>query len=135
MLPRSVTEIATVIINADPHTEKGTHWLAVHFLPKSSSACFFESYGIIPLVADITGFIRRNCTVWDYNRGQLHCLKSNVCGKYCCLFALYTDRGSPPKQFIGQFGGASADRQIDQAFASEFGSPRGSGGQCSSSFL
>jgi len=41
MLPRSVTQTGTVIINADPHTEKGSHWLAVHFLPKSSSAYFF----------------------------------------------------------------------------------------------
>ena len=41
MLPRSVTQTGTVIINTDPHTEKGSHWLAVHFLPKSSSAYFF----------------------------------------------------------------------------------------------
>jgi len=28
MLPRSVTQTGTVIINTDPHTEKGSHWLA-----------------------------------------------------------------------------------------------------------
>jgi len=33
MLPRSVTKSGTVIINADYHTEKFSHWLAVHFLP------------------------------------------------------------------------------------------------------
>ena len=132
MLPRSVTQSGLVIINADPHTEKGTHWLAVHCLSKSSSAYFFDSYGIVPLVPDVAAFIRRNCTVWDYNRRQLRGLTSNICGKYCCVFALYMDRGFTAKQFVGQFDGASpADRQIVRAFASEFGSPRrcdGSGG-------
>ena len=31
MLPRSVTQTGTIIINTDPHTEKFSHWLAVHF--------------------------------------------------------------------------------------------------------
>jgi len=34
MLPRSVTQTGTVIINTDPHTEKDSHWLAVHFFSK-----------------------------------------------------------------------------------------------------
>ena len=34
MLPRSVTQTGTVIINIDPHTEKGSHCLAVHFFSK-----------------------------------------------------------------------------------------------------
>ena len=45
------------------------------------------------LVPAIHEFIRRNCAVWDYNSRHLQGLTSNVCGKYCCLFALYADRG------------------------------------------
>jgi hypothetical protein len=100
MLPRSVTETGAVIINADPHTEKGSHWLAIYFLSESSSA-YFDSYGILPLGPDIRTFIRRTCTVWDYNRRQLQGLTSNVCGKYCSLFALYTDGGLPPNNLSG----------------------------------
>ena len=94
-----------------------------HFLQKYSSAYFFDSYGVVPLVPDIAVFMRRNCTVWDYNRRQLQGLTGNICGKYCCLLALYMDRGFTPKQFVGQFDGASSavDRQIVRAFASEFG--------------
>ena len=142
LLPRSVTRLGTVIINADPHTEKGSHWLAVHLRPKSSSAYYFDSYGIVPLVPAIQAFIRRNCITWDHNRRQMQSLTSNNCGKYCCLFALYMDRGFTPKQFVGLFDGEvqqqASDRWIDLAFASEFGSlnnRRGHGGQCSSSIL
>jgi len=98
-------------INTNPHTEKGSHWLAVHFLSKSSSAYFFDSYGIVPLVPDIAAFKRRNCTVWDYNRRQLQGLTINVCSKYCFLLATYTDLGSPPKNLSGSF---TARQQTDR---------------------
>ena len=38
LLSHCIAHARTVIINADPHTEKASHWLAVQFLPKSSSA-------------------------------------------------------------------------------------------------
>jgi hypothetical protein len=128
----------TVIINANPHTEKGSQWLAIRFLPKSSGTYYFDSYGIVPLVPAIREFLRRNCTVWHYNKRQLQGPTSNVCGKYCCLFALYMDRGYTPQQFVGLFDAEKkADRQKERALASEFGPllPQRPGGQCSSSLL
>jgi hypothetical protein len=50
---------------------------------------------------------------------------STVCGKYCCLFALYMDRGYTGKQFVGLFTPGFADQQVEQHFALEFGSLRG----------
>jgi len=88
LLPRSITKICTVIVNADPHTKRGSHWLAVHFRPKSPYAYDFVSYGIVPFVPEIVDFVRRNSTTWDRNKIQLQSLTSDVCGKYCCLFAL-----------------------------------------------
>ena len=56
LLPRSITKSCTVIFNADPLTEGGSRWLAVHFRPTSSSSYYIDSYGII------LKFIRRYCT-------------------------------------------------------------------------
>ena len=109
MLPRSFTRSSTVIINAVPLTEICSDWLAVHLQPKFSSAYFFDSYGIMPLVPDIAAFLRRNSTAWDYNRRHLQGLTINICGKYSSLFALYIDRGFTAKQFVRRFDGASAD--------------------------
>jgi len=60
---------------------------------------------------------------------------STVCGKYCCLFVLYMDRGYTGKQFVGLFTPNLADQQVEQLFTSEFGSVRGvpRGGQCCTS--
>jgi len=80
------------LINIGPHMEKGSHLLAIISDSKSSRAYYFDFYGIVPLVPDILAFIRRFCTVVDCNKRQLQSLTGNIWGKYCCLFALYTDR-------------------------------------------
>ena len=120
ILPRSITKTCTSIVNADPHTEGGSHWLAVHFRPKSLYAYYFDSYGIVPFVPDILAFVTRNCTTWDRNNRTLQSLTSDVCGKYCCLLALYMDRGYTPQQFVALFGDAK-DRQVEEMFTAEFG--------------
>ena len=137
LLPHSIARACTVIINADPHTGKCSHWLAVLFLPKSSRACYFDSYGVPPtLVPAIHEFLRRTYTVWYYNRRQLQGLTSNVCGKYCCLFAHYADRWFGSRQVVVLFDGEDDDRQIKWTFLSDLGQLRKKGGgQCSSSRL
>jgi len=135
--PRSITTTLLVIVNAVPHTEGCSQWLAVHFSPKFSSAFSFESYGIVPFVPDILAFKRRNCTSWDHERRQLQGLTSNVCRKYCCLFALYMDRGYTPQKFIALFDACNADRQVEGKFMADFGAemPRGCLSQCCRSCL
>jgi hypothetical protein len=99
-LPHSITRSGSIIIDTDPHTEKGSHWLAIHFEPKSPSA-YFDSFGISPIISAFQTFLRRNCTVWDYNTVQLQGLTYTISGQYYCLFTLYMDRSYTPKQFIG----------------------------------
>jgi len=132
ILPNSIVWSGTVIINAEPHTEKGSHWLAIHFEPKASSAYYFDSYGISPIVPALHAFLKRNCTVWVYNTVQPQGLTSSVCGQYCCLFALYMDKGYTPKQFVGLLKANIADQQIKKLFSSEFGplQKKSHGGQC-----
>lgn len=136
LLPHSIKRSGTIIINTDPHTERGSHWLAILIKPKSSSAYFFDSYGLPPIISDIHAFLKRNCTVWEYNKVHLQGLTSTVCGQYCCLFALYMDRGYTPQEFVGLFKADMADQQIAEMFHLEFGSLRTKprGGQCSYNF-
>ena len=134
ILPNSITRDGTVIINAETHTEKGSHWLAIHFEPKASSAYYFDTYGFSPIIPSIQAFIRHNCTVCVYNTVQLQGLTSTVCGQYCCLFAVYMGKGYTPKQFVGLFNADIADRQIKILFSLEFGMLQKNqrGGQCCS---
>jgi len=95
LLPVSIVQTGTIIVNTDPHTEPGLHWQAIHFQNphRISNGYFFDSYGRYPFILSIQDFIRRHCTVWQYNRTQLQGPTTTICGEYCCLFALYMDRG------------------------------------------
>ena len=134
LLTRTITQPGTIIVNCDPHTEDGSHWLAINFQPNSCSGFYFDSYELRPYIPSIRSLLKRTCPVWNFNTVQLQVLTSSVCGHYCCLFALYLDSGYSPRQFISLFDPRTADKQVAQMFTSEFGSVRESrgpsGGQC-----
>ena len=116
--PYSIAQYVTLILNTDPHIETGPHWLVVHFQSRSYSSYNFDSYGLPPLIPTIQLFIRHNCSVWGYNSVQLQGLTISVSDKYCCLFALYMNRGYTPKQFVGLLTTPSADKQGSKMFES-----------------
>jgi hypothetical protein len=58
----------TIILNADPHTEDGSHWLAMYIKPRFSTSFYFDSYGLPSFVPAIESFLRRICTIWEYNK-------------------------------------------------------------------
>jgi hypothetical protein len=134
LLPHSIhQQTGTVMLNTDPHTQAGTHWLTIHFQTSSSTAFFFDSYGQPPPSAlNILSFLKRNYTLWNYNTTALQGPTSVVCGYYCCLFTLNMDEGYTPKQFVRLFTPSIADRQVIQLFTQNFGTlcatPRG--GEC-----
>ena len=121
LIPHSISRAGCLIINTDPHTEKGTHWLAIYLQPKSYSAFYFDSYGLPPYLPPVCNFLRRNSLLWDYNNVQLQGLTSTVCGHYCCLFALYMDKGYTPLEFVSIFDSKNADTKIKEMFNLEFG--------------
>ena len=132
LLPQTpVAQSGTLIVNTDPHTKGGSHWLAVHLQSRCLSY-YFDSYGLPPFIPSIQSFINRNCIVWDYNAIQLQGPSSTVCGKYCCLFTLYMDRVYIPRQFVGLLTTEEADKVVSDMFASEFRPLRrlSRGGQC-----
>ena len=133
ILPQQrIARSGNLIVNTDPHMESGSHWLAIHLLPNSHSSFYFDSYGMPPFIPSIESFLQWNIIVQNYKTIHLQEPTSTVCGKYCCLFALYMDRGYTPRQFIGLLPRASADRAVATMFASDFGPLRGlfRGGQC-----
>jgi hypothetical protein len=123
----------TVIINANPHTEGGSHWLSVHSRSKSSIAYCIDSSGLLLLVPNLQTYIRRNSTTGRRCRHW----RGMSAGKYCCLLVIYVDGFYTPIQFPLDFRrrrwfGGSADRsdirrRVRQRIA-------GTVGQCSSIF-
>ena len=131
LLPTSI-QSGTVIINDDPHTREGSHWLAICFNSPLSAAFYFNSYRRAPSDPNILTFLKRNYAVWSYNSSSLQGPTSVVCGHYCCFFARYMDKGITPLQLVRLFTAGTADRQVVQLFTAHFGTVCGNprGGQC-----
>jgi hypothetical protein len=54
LLPKYPVALSgTLIVNTDPHTESGSHRFAIHFQSRSSTAYYFDSYGLPPFIPSI----------------------------------------------------------------------------------
>jgi len=53
---RPILKPCTLIVNPDPHTEGGSHWLAIRLTPRCSCAYYFDSYAIVPVVPNYPKF-------------------------------------------------------------------------------
>lgn len=74
------------IINTDPSTKPGQHWVAV-FLPslETQPAEFFDSYGATPQ-ANILQFLKMNSVHCNYNNVTLQGLETKTCGYWAIYF-------------------------------------------------
>lgn len=94
----------TFILNTDPHTKPGTHWIAV-FVKSNSEVEFFDSYGHAPNY--FKGFIHDYFTRFStviYNDVLLQSHKTAVCGQYCCYYVYLRCRNKPLKRIVNVFG-------------------------------
>ena len=47
MLPMRWTPPATIVANTDPHSQPGSHWVAM-YLDNDGHCVYFDSYGVPP---------------------------------------------------------------------------------------
>ena len=87
---------AALVINTDPHGQKGEHWLAIYFNSRRS-ARFFDSYGQSP---EHYGLEIPNLK-WSNQRLQSD--YSKLCGLYCCLFIQYMTKNRDFSSFLEKF--------------------------------
>ena len=73
------------IINLDPSTEPGSHWVAIFF--EKGKAEYFDSYGLPP-PKEIANFLKKNSYQYTCNCQQLQHVRTAVCGQYCTYYIL-----------------------------------------------
>lgn len=77
------------IANTDQTGLPGRHWIAV-FHPTKSSIEFFDSFGLHP--HDL-GYNFSSFSLKNYNKTQIQCKNSTVCGQYCVYFLYFRIHG------------------------------------------
>lgn len=119
-LPHRVQVPSAIVVNADPHSRPGSHWLAI-YIDINKELDFFDSYGRPP-DQKFTHFIKRNSKVARYNITVLQDITSSVCGHYCVTFLYFKSQGILMSEFIDLFCNNSMenDRRITILFAEFF---------------
>lgn len=93
----------TFILNTDPHTKPGSHWLAV-YMNSFDDVEFFDSYAHTPsyFSGAIQQYFKRFSTV-TYNDVPLQSDKTAVCGQYCVYYVYHRCRKKSLKQIVKHF--------------------------------
>ena len=89
MLPEAKIDALPVayVVNTDPSTKPGTHWLAI-YIDRKRQGYFMDSFGWPPSAYGFTDFFKRNCASCTYNERRLQSDHTTVCGQYCIYFIL-----------------------------------------------
>lgn len=94
---------ACFILNTDPSTHSGSHWLAC-FISTPNQLHFFDSYGNTPNFYEgpIADYATRFRSVFS-NPMILQSQVSGVCGHYCVYFLHFKCRGLSLKKILSGF--------------------------------
>ena len=89
-LPTELTYPACFVMNTEPRSKSGEHWLAVNF-NKDGSGYFFDSYGMPPAFYNMEQYMKKHSKKYTWNMRRIQGL-SNYCGFYCIFFLLFICR-------------------------------------------
>lgn len=93
-----------LIVNTDPQTEKGSHWVAVYF-PTKERGEFFYSYGYPPdfYQQNFKTFLDSHSRTWVYNHRCLQNFDSSTCGQFCLYFIINRNRNKSLAVIVKSF--------------------------------
>ena len=102
-LPRVTKYPAALILNTDPSTKPGEHWVAV-YIDSKKCGIYFDPYGFEPLLDVFKQFLDNNClNGWTYSSKLIQSIKSINCGRYCYMFIILRAMGFPLSHIHGLF--------------------------------
>jgi hypothetical protein len=91
-LPLRKRHYSSFVVNLDPHTLSGSHWVSIHF-KDDDSAYYFDSYGRAPSNKNILNFLTCNANRIFYNKVCFQDYATTSCGKFCLYFLFCLARG------------------------------------------
>jgi len=101
-LPSKLVKPSIIVINLDKRYMPGSLWVAI-CVSDSGYAEYFDSYGLPPHKLEIMAYPQRNSISWIFKRHRLQGFTTNVCGYYCCIYALHRGRGLSMASFVNIF--------------------------------
>ena len=97
------TIFAALILNTDPSTKPGEHWVAV-YIDSKKCGIHFDPYGFEPLLDVFKQFLDNNwLNGWNYSSKLIQSIKSINFGRYCYMFIILREMRFPLSHIHGLF--------------------------------
>jgi len=111
-----------IIANTDNDSLPGSHWICMFLSRFSRGVDYFDSLGDLPYQPSFLRFIRLNGGLHTYTTRRIQSIYSDVCGEFCCTYALFRSEGYTLSEFLNVFKSASAanDSLIVEHFNASF---------------
>ena len=101
-LPENPRVPIAFVVNTDPSSLPGTHWQVVHLLG-NGKAEFYDSFGFPPDEDNISNYLERYVSEWEYSSMSAQHPVLASCGMFCINFIRCRSAGLSYSDFLDQF--------------------------------
>ena len=105
-----------IIINLDPGSKPGSHWVAI-YIDREGFGDFFDSYGHPPQKREIRNYLKKYCKDWTFNEKQIQSNFSSACGQYCIYFLYRRVRDVSMRDVVSVF---TDDLRVNDSIVTEW---------------
>jgi hypothetical protein len=85
-LPDAVLRPSVIVVNTDPASKPGRHWICIYF-DEDGYGEFFDSFGLGPKRV-FERYMNEHSIAWTFNKKQMQSLVSRFCGHYCIWYCM-----------------------------------------------
>lgn len=119
-LPEQSPTSSLYIINTDPASRPGKHWVAVYITSQRYGE-YFDSFGMHTTVERIESFLNKNCIRWQCNTKHVQDLLSDACGYHCIFYSVHRCIGFNLQAIINMYTNDSlCNDAIVKAFVRDY---------------
>jgi len=104
-----------MVVNTDPASRPGKHWIAIWIDDKGHGE-LFDSLAQVPDKI-LTSYMDKHCVNWTYSKRQLQSVVSRFCGNYVVFYCAYRSIGYSLTAITSMF---SNDTGLNDVLVHEF---------------
>ena len=101
LIPKKIPIPSLVIVNLDYSTDKGSHWVVLHWV-NNEVVEHFDSAGKQPK-RDIVNNLFSNALSYKYNNKRVQNYQTDTCGLFCLYYSYHSSRGRTMQSILSDF--------------------------------
>lgn len=110
LVPPVIYKPASLVINLDPSSEPGSHWVCL-YIDKKGRCDYFDSYGREPNSL-LKKYIFQNSVQSKHNTNCVQRILTSTCGQMCVYFLIWRCRGVPMKLIMNSLEEHTSDEFV-----------------------